>query len=432
MISPHLTRALLLLRQSRPELAESELRQALLADPNDPLAHAYLSLALAEQDKLGPATDEAKAAIAASPDLPLGHHALAVALRRRNRLDEAKPAIREAIRLDPENADHWAELAQIELDRRDWQVSLEAAERGLTIDPEDVACTNLRAMALVKLGRRAEAGATINAALARNPDDPVTHANQGWTLLHAGEPRKAMEHFREALRLDPASDWARAGIVEAMKARNPLYRWLLAYFLWAARLDRRVLWGLILGGWFGSRLLNQLGDQVPATRPLVLPLIAVYVAFALMTWVGAPLANLLLRLDRFGRHALSREQVTSSNLVGLTVLVAAGFAAAGLSSREEYRLVLLLNALWVGLLTIPMSTVYNCPQGWPRLSAAAIAAALVLWVGVTATVTITLLLGQPWPRFVTFWLGRSMHLYPWAILGASLAGNALAGAAVRR
>ena len=41
----------------------------------------------------------------------------------------------------------------------------------------------------------------MGAALARRPDDPMTHANQGWALLHEGKPYPAMEHFREALRL---------------------------------------------------------------------------------------------------------------------------------------------------------------------------------------------------------------------------------------
>jgi Tfp pilus assembly protein PilF len=434
-MSPHLTRALLLLRQSRPDLAERELRQALLADPNDTQAHGFLSLCLAEQRKLEPATEEARAAIAAAPDLPLGHYALAVALRRRNRYDAAREAIREALRLDPGDADHWGELAQIELNRRDWAAALEAAERGLAIEPEDVACNNLRAVALVKLGRREEAGATIDAALARDPDDPVTHANQGWTLLHAGEPRKAMEHFRESLRLDPSSEWARAGIVEAMKARNPLYRWLLAYFLWAARLDRRVLWGLIVGLWFGSRVLLTIGDAVPAARPIILPVLVAYFVLCLTTWIGRPLADLLLRLDRFGRHALSPEQVKSSNLVGLTVLIALGFLAAALIAGDDVRTFFLFDALWIGLLTIPVSMIYNCPAGWPRLAAAGIAAALALWAGIAVVGTVMIATDtMPVPVFLAFRpvLHSMRDYYAWGILAASLAGNALAGAVVRR
>ena len=66
-------------------------------------------------------------------------------------------------------------------------------------------------MALVRLGRRDEAGATLEAALARDPENAVTHANQGWARLHAGDFRGALEHFREALRLNPSLEWARAG-----------------------------------------------------------------------------------------------------------------------------------------------------------------------------------------------------------------------------
>ena len=34
-------------------------------------------------------------------------------------------------------------------------------------------------------------------------------------------------------------DWARVGMIEALKARNPVYRLLLLYFLWMSRLARR-------------------------------------------------------------------------------------------------------------------------------------------------------------------------------------------------
>ena len=67
---------------------------------------------------------------------------------------------------------------------------------------------------------------------ARDPDDAFSHANQGWTLLEQGNRKKAMEHFRESLRLDPTNGWAQAGLVEAIKAGNPVYAVMLKYFLW--------------------------------------------------------------------------------------------------------------------------------------------------------------------------------------------------------
>src|SRR5206468_3894993 len=147
-----------------------------------------------------------------------------------------------------------------------------AAEQGLQLDPEHVGCANLRAMAMVKLGRKAEAGATIDAALAKNPDNALTHANQGWTLLEKGDAKKALEHFCEALRLDPENAWARHGIVEALKARNLIYAVMLKYFLWMSKLSRQAQWAIILIGYFGNQMLGSMARTNPRLAPWVLPL----------------------------------------------------------------------------------------------------------------------------------------------------------------
>jgi Tfp pilus assembly protein PilF len=54
--------------------------------------------------------------------------------------------------------------------------------------------------------------------LAMDPDDAHAHANRGWLLLRRGQPDEAMQSFQSALRLDPTLDWARLGMIEAMKA----------------------------------------------------------------------------------------------------------------------------------------------------------------------------------------------------------------------
>ncbi len=193
-MNPNLERAILLYQQSRHELAETELRQALASDPDDAYAHALLALCLAEREKFEDSTHEARQAIQLGPDSPFAHYAHARVLYDRNHHQEARAAIAEAIRLDPEDADYYSLLAGIHFDEKRWPEALNAAEQGLQFDPEHTGCTNLRAMAMVKLGRKAEAGATIDAALAKNPDNALTHANQGWTLREQGEPRKALEH----------------------------------------------------------------------------------------------------------------------------------------------------------------------------------------------------------------------------------------------
>ena len=58
-------------------------------------------------------------------------------------------------------------------------------------------------------------------------------------MLDEGKYPQAMEHFREALRLEPDMEWARLGVVETLKAKRVLYRPVLWYFLWISKFSSR-------------------------------------------------------------------------------------------------------------------------------------------------------------------------------------------------
>lgn len=403
--SPQLQRALVLHQQGRHDLAEKELRQHLTSEPNDGFAHALLAISCLEQERVKEAEQSAREAIGAAPDSAFTHYALARVLSERNRENEAVTAIQEAIRLEPTDADYHGMLAGIEFDRRQWQAALNAAETGLQFDPEHVACNNLRAMALVKLGRKAEAGVTIEQTLARDPDDAFSHANQGWTLLEQGQRKKAMEHFRESLRLDPTNDWAKAGLVEAIKAGNPIYAVMLKYFLWTQKLSDGARWGILLGGYFGSRFLAGLSASNPAWSPWIMPIRALYIAFALLTWLAQPIFNLLLFLHPFGRHALNKDQRAQATWVGLCLGLAIGSLVLWLVSgrNEDY----IVPALVFGLLAIPTSAVFVCSKGWPRITMAAITLGLTA-SGLLAVIIISLL--QPRANSSLGLLGSGAYL----------------------
>ena len=390
-MNPRLDRACLLFDQTRHELAENELRLSLLTEPQNPQALALLALCLSERKQYAEATETAERAITAAPDSPLGFQALASMMNDRNRFKEAQTAIEEALRLDPYNVHAFGTLAQTLIHQKEWQDALNVAESGLEIDAEDVDCANLRAIALVKLGRREEAGAMIDTALGKNPDNPVTHANQGWTLLEQGQPKKAMEHFREALRLDPSNEWARGGIVEALKAQNFIYAIMLKYFLWMARLKSGAQWGVLIGVFLGNRVLGGISDANSDLAPWILPLRILLFSFVVMTWIAGGLFDLLLRCNRFGRLALSRDQTVASNWLGVTLflaLVSAGFCVGfGIESAFLVPLVVF------GLLLLPVAGAFR-GEGWKRraLGFAAIGIALI---GVTAVVLAVASIFQP-------------------------------------
>jgi tetratricopeptide (TPR) repeat protein len=363
-MNAHLQRATLLYDQNRYEQAETELRQALSATPEDPLAHALLALCLCHRKEFAAATEEAKQAVHFGPDWRYTHFALGWVLHDRNHLKEALEAADESVRLEPDNADSHALRSQILMGMRKWAEALGAAENGLEFDPEHVACNNLRAMALVKLGRKSEAGQTIDSTLRRAPEDAITHANKGWTCLEEGNPQQALAHFGEALRLEPNNEWARQGTVEALKARNIIYGVMLKYFLWMSKLQPNVQWGLIIGGYFANRALAALSRSQPELAPWLLPLRVLYFAFVFLSWTANPLFNLMLRLNRFGRLVLSREETVASNWVG--GLLFAALISLALCFVNGFTSPFIVPAIVCGALVIPVSAIFSCQQGWPR------------------------------------------------------------------
>lgn len=381
----HFFRGTLLMEQERDAEAVKEFQAALAESPDDPMAHGFLAILHARGKRWREAEEHAAQAVAIAPDESFPHYARAQMLLQRNRFVEAEAAVTEAIRLDPHDADKYCILAACRLTQQRWQDAVAATDSGLAIDPEHSGCANVRSQALLQLGDRAGAAAAIAGSLARNPDDATAHASQGWAALHENDPQAAVDHFREALRLEPGNDFARAGIVEALKARNPIYRWLLQYFLWMGRLPRGLRWGLVIGAFVGVRGLRQLADD-PVLRWPVYLIIALYAVFLVLTWIGDAVFNLLLFLDPLGRHALDDDQRRGARLFGGLLLGVVALAIGGFACGSA---ALVLGAFLGGLTTLVATTVYRCDRGWPRwvtASAVAVVAALaaVMTAGLVA------------------------------------------------
>jgi Tfp pilus assembly protein PilF len=375
-------KALLLLQRSRYDLAEQELRRVLAEDPEDAQAHALLAYSLAEQDKLQEAEDSARQAVQLAPDDPYCHYYMGVVKVQRDDLAGARRAVEEAIRLDPENSDYQGLRALIYLGAQRWQEALDAANEGLRHDPTHQNCLNHRAMALVKLNRSEEAQQTIGRALQENPENGQTHANLGWAYLHKGQHQKALEHFSEALRLDPNFDYARQGLVEALKARYLLYRWLLQFFLWMSTLPPRVRGGLIIGAYFLNKVLQAIARQNPEVAPFVVPIVGFYVIFVILTWIVEPMFNLLLQCNKYGRYALSKQQRWSSSIFGVLLL---GGILAGIGGAVTLYIPLFLLALHLGLLLIPATRVLGDDGKVHRRSLTLVAGMALCGIGAVAS-----------------------------------------------
>ncbi|MDN5200627.1 tetratricopeptide repeat protein [Fulvivirgaceae bacterium BMA10] len=347
MTEPHLEKAKVLIERNRFNEAEKSLRLTLSKQPNNVEALSLLAICLSEKKEFDEANEAMKAAIATEPNNPQLLYLFSRVLFEQEEFAKAEEYIKSAIAFYPYEADYFGIWAAIFLNKKDWKNALAKADEGLAIDPENLMCLNTRSTALVKLNKKKEAFDTISEALNQNPDNEVTHTNYGWGLLEKGEHKKALEHFRQALQHNPNFTWAKQGLLEALKARYLVYRIFLKYTFWISNLSSKVQWAIIIGLYFGVRLLNGWADQNQTVGMVAKPLIYAYMVFAISTWVISPLANVFLRFNVYGKYALSRDEKIASNLVAVSAFI-------GLLGFGSYIFIPDLYLLFIGILGISM------------------------------------------------------------------------------
>ncbi len=338
-MSSHFERARLLFDQDRYELAMAELHRELAIEPDNASCHAMLALCWAGLENYPAALAAIDQAIGLSPNFSGFHYIKAGILRDQEQLPAARTAIAEAIRLDPEDADCYARLAAIQYDQDQIEPALVTAEQGLQLDAEHIGCMNIRVLALMSLDRLAQAEADVQAVLAAAPDNAFAHTVQGWIALHRHHIPTALESFREALRLQPDFDWARKGLVEALKSRNGFYRAVLSFDRWRSQLN------------FGSR-----------AALLVIPQIrAIFLLLIFISGLSKPIFTFLLSLDPYGKLTLTPTEIKQNRwIMGGSAAVILWLLLCVLT-RQGAWLLLLLGILLVGYC---VRQVFYQPTDW--------------------------------------------------------------------
>lgn len=241
---------------------------------------ALRALTLAAEGEDGEAVAEADVAVALAPSAAEVHLARSVVLRQAGRRGDAVRAADEAVRLAPD-------------------------------DPR-VHCAS--AAALAAIGRLADARAAARRAAQLAPDDPGVLRRLGDLAVDL-DPAEAERHYRGALRRDPISVAAHAGLARALRrlgrreesegeyeraaAADPAFREL-------RRRARALLFAILqaaAGTFLAILVLGWLPDVVAARWPdargrvvVLAALLAVAGPLALLGWTA-------VRLRRLGREA---------------------------------------------------------------------------------------------------------------------------------
>jgi len=330
--------AVILYRQKRYDLAREQFSRELAEQPNNANAFAMLALCLTAQDQFRPARQHAEQAIALEPSLAFGHYCLAwvfykdqyfscrrrfsfprdPAALRRKRLTLAEATVHEAIRLNPRDVNYLGLLGWIRYEMKNYRGAAEAAEQGLAIDPSSNDCLRVQAYVLQARGQIGAAKKVSQTALSAHPENVLTHVVHGKSLLLAGDWRASLEHFREAMRLDPNSAAARTGLISGLSARNPVVR-LLVVRQRASPLDRITHLGLLVLVSGSLLMLPFLAAALFTHAPVRFDLLILAATVPAVVFFLSPVwIVFLLQFDREGKNALT----TVRRLRATTFLVA--------------------------------------------------------------------------------------------------------------
>lgn len=382
-------RARILAEQGRYNLAMEEAAAYLADHPNSSQGHTLLSFCHSQKDEHKQAVSQAQQALALAPDDDFCHFALARAYYYGNNLKEAEAAIATALNIDPDDPDYHAQAAMVFHEQRKFDKALNSAKAGLRLDPNNSTCCNMQVITLLETNGISEAEQIVAQALRLTPDSAFAHTAQGWVSLHHGQSAIAREAFREALRIKPDSQWAREGMMEGLKAKNFLYRWVLRYDLW-------------LKGLNGSQRLALIGILI-----FIPPLRGLYLLILIPGIAIKAIASLMLRFDPYGKLLLNHNENQERVPLWIASLVWMSAAALG-AYFKLISILILITILGMGYLGWRC---YTSDSNDLRIRFGLATLLLPLWLWVTTSESAMTALPQEAAA------GAIAGIFMWAVIG---------------
>lgn len=324
-----LEQARLLLDQGRPKDAELKIKQFLEQEPDNDYALSLLARCLYDRKEFDQGIAVIQQAIRGNPEESFYFYLHAFGHYQNDNAFLAIDNLQTALRLNPYNAEYYGLLSFVQLGDKQFAAALEKANEGLAIEADNITCLNARSMALNKLKKTDEAFATMQNALAQNPDSEFTHTTIGWNLLERGKHKDAAMHFREALRINPVMQNAQSGLKEALKSKIPPYKWLLQYAFWVNNQGKRLKMVMPILLYIIFRVLITIFSQSSSTAALVWVVAGLYLLFVIGSWTMNSIANFFLLFHPDGKYALTPTEKWSS--ISVVTAILSGFLILGLA-----------------------------------------------------------------------------------------------------
>ncbi len=410
-----LDQAKLLLDQGRPKDAETRIKEFLQQEPNNDYALSLLARCLYDRKEFNEGIAVIQNAISIDPEESFYFYLHAFGHYQLNNSFLAIDNLNKAILLNPWNGEYFGLLAFVLLGDKKFEEALQKADEGLAVDAENLTCLNARSMALNKLKKTDEAIATMQDALAQDPDSEFTHTTIGWNMLERGRHQEAAKHFREALRINPTMQNAQTGLKEALKSKIPPYKWLLQYSFWVNNQGKGLKTAMPIILYVAFRALIVLFRQSNATQGFVWIVAGIYLLFVIGSWTMNSIANCFLLFHPDGKYALTNTEkwsaisVVTAMLTGFAILFLAVFS--GIGAGTAYEDVLFGAGLVCLSLALPLGEI-DYPIVFKGVNKRNLFSLLLIGVGLAALLTGIFLPAQA--MLIMGIYGVSFLIYNWS------------------
>ncbi len=342
--NPQYQKGLILYEQNRHKEAAEVFKDLLSSNPQDVQAlHLLAACQYHLPHEIDKAYQTVNQAVALEPDYA-GHYELkSLILSGLGKNKEALTVIDQALSLDPNSCYAHGNRAYILIHLGRWAEAEKAARDALSLNADDTYAGNLLATALRMQNKLDENQHLISDLLAKDPEDAYSHSNAGWVYFQKGDIKKAYNHFREALRLNPHFEPARIGMLETFKVKSPVYGLYVKFSFFMSRQKKSVQWMIILGILIGFRLLKQLvKNSFSGELKVILGILIslVYLLFIFWSWFANGLGNFIVLTDRYARYALKKDEKLDAIFVGGAILLGVFLLLANIPFQLKQPLIL--------------------------------------------------------------------------------------------
>ncbi len=192
-----------LLNRGRHVEALDLLKQARCTNPDAPLPHGLMAVALGRLKKNREGLEQVRQGLAKSPDDEWLYRVESGLLADLGRFRESLASAQCAVRLAPTDREALRTLGEAECEAGHLVEAGKTAQQLLKLDPEWESSHHLLGLVALRQKQFSVAEEHFRKTLSLNHASPENHNNLALALQGQGRKKEALEHFNEAVRLDP-------------------------------------------------------------------------------------------------------------------------------------------------------------------------------------------------------------------------------------